>query len=144
MFPNQISEGGKRILDTVQKELFPSLEKLKDILVRIQKVRISWQLYSLELHKLEKEYYQASSDFFSTVRKLQTPDILFSGLENNPQHIVDYFQFQGAFQNNIAQGINYIEIIDRTLDRKAQNIQNNRIFLISITAIVISLIKLIN
>jgi len=142
MPPNQIpvSTGGRRILNTVKEELFPVIDRLKDILVHVQKVRISYQLYSPILSNLEKEYTQVSADFFEVVRKLQTPDVLFDGLSDNPQNIVDYFQYQGAFQKNIEQGLNYVEIVDRTLDRKTQSIQNTRTFLISIIAIVVSIL----
>mgnify|MGYP001561891979 CR=1 FL=1 len=144
MPPNQIpvSEGGKRILNTIKDELFPVIKRLKDILVRVQKVRISYQLYSTTLSNLETEYALVSGDFFEVVRKLQTPDLLFKGLVDNPQYVADYFQYQEAFQKNIEQGLNYVEIIDRTLDRKIQNIQSNKTFLISVTAIVISILSI--
>lgn len=143
--PNQIhlSKGAKHILDTVQKDLFPCIEKLKDVLVRTQKVRVSYQLYSRTLYSLDKEYNDVCSGFFDVVRKLDTPDILFHDLDNDAENMAAYFQFRGGFKSNIDQGLNYIEIIDRTLDRKTQNIQNNRTFLISLIAIVISLLSII-
>jgi len=141
--PNQIpiSEGGKRVLTTIKDELFPCINKLKDVLVRTQKVRISYQLYLKILTVLEKEYNEISSKFFDVVRKLDTPDILFLGLEDDKQNMVAYFQFQEGFKRTIDQGLTYVEIIDRTLDRKTQNIQNNRTFLISVLAIVISFLS---
>lgn len=149
MLPNHtpihtpISEGGKRILNSVKDELFPLLEKTKDVMVRIQKIRISHQLNSPRLNELENEYSDIMARFFEVVRKLQTPDILFMGLkQEDTQNIVDYFNYQNAFQKNIEQGLNYVEIIDRTLDRKMQNIQNNRAFLFSILAIIISILSL--
>ena len=138
-----ISEGGKRVLTTVKDELFPCINKLKDVLVSTQKIRISYQLYSPVLVSLEKEYIKICSEFFEIVRKLDTPDILFQGLQKNDQNIVAYFQFQEGFKRSIDKGLNYVEIIDRTLDRKTQNIQNNRTFLISVLAIVISVLSVI-
>ncbi len=144
MPPDQlpIRPGGKRILDTVKDRLFPITNRLKDILVRVQKIRVSYQLYSPTLSSLDKEYTEASGDFFEVVRILQTPDLLFEGLGDNPEPIVDYFQYQEAFQKNIEQGLNYVEITDRTLDRKTQSIQNNRTFLVSLLAIIISLLSI--
>jgi hypothetical protein len=54
--------------------------------------------------------------------------------------MIDYFQWQGVFKDNIKEGVEYIEIIDRTLDRKMGAIQNNRTFLISVIALVISIL----
>ncbi len=144
MPPNQIpiSIGGKKILNTVKDELFPIINDLKSILISVQRIRISYQLYSLDLSKTEKEYTQEVVKFFEVVRKLQTPDLLFEGLDGDFQNMADYFQYQGAFQKVIEQGLNYVEIIDRTLDRKTQNIQSNRVFLISVIAIVISIFSI--
>lgn len=136
----KVSEGGKRILNTCQKELFPTLNKLKELLISIQKCRISFQLYSRQLDKFEKDYHNVSLVFFEVSRKLETPDIIFEGLSGEAQYIADYFQYQNAFLQNLADGRNYVEIIDRTLDRKNQNIQNNRTFLLAIIAIVVSLL----
>lgn len=138
----KISKGTKRILDTMQQDLFPSLSRLRELLVRIQKFRISSQLYSTELHKLELEYSGISTSFFTIVKKLETPDILFEGLEGESQNMIDYFQWQNAFSKNLDEGSKYIEIIDRTLDRKNQSIQNNRTFVFALLAIFISLISL--
>jgi len=136
----KISEGGKRILNTCQKELFPTINKLKELLISIQKCRISYQLYSSNLNKLEKEYYEISLNFFEVSRKLETPDIIFEGLEGEAQYMADYFQYQNAFLQNLSDGKNYVEIIDRTLDRKSQSIQNNRTFLLAVVAIIVALL----
>ncbi len=134
-----ITPGLKRILETVKDELFPKLERLKEVLVRIQACRISFHLYSKELWGIERDYHVASKGFFEVVKKLETPDILFAGIDGGEANIVPYYQFQGAFKQNIAEGIVYVEIIDRTLDRKVGTIQNSRTFLISILAVVISI-----
>jgi hypothetical protein len=136
-----ISEGGKRILNTVKDELFPLTEKLKDLLIRAQRIRSTFfETNSRKLFELEAEHSQVSADFFVVATKLQTPDILFKGIKDDPQNIADYYQFQVAFQKNIDQGIGYMEIIDRTLDRKIQNIQNKITLAISIIAILVAIL----
>jgi len=134
-----IRPGQRKIMVTVKDELFPQIEKLKDLLVKIQSCRISNQLFSIIMNNLENEYSMVSSNFFEVVKKLETPDILFQGVDGGDQNMIDYFQFRGAFKDNISEGLNYIEIIDRTLDRKFGVIVNNRTFLISIVAIIISI-----
>lgn len=134
-----ITPGQRIIMQTVKDELFPCIEKLKDLLVEIQKCRISYQLYSPKLIDIESSYYEISESFFEVVKKLETPDILFKNADGGERNIVDYFQFRGAIKDNIAEGLNYVEIIDRTLDRKAGTIVNNRTFLISIIAVIISI-----
>jgi hypothetical protein len=134
-----LTPGQRKILETVKNELFPQIENLKKLIVNVQACRISYQLFSFKLQNLEKEYATVSKRFFEVVKKLETPDILFEGIEGEERNIVDYFQFQGAFKQNIGEGLTYVEIIDRTLDRKAGTIQNNRTFLISIIAIVVSI-----
>ena len=136
----EISRGGKLILNTIKDELFPCIKNLKDLIIKIQKCHIKFPLYSFELNKLEKEYLEVSEKFFTVSIKLQTPDILFKDLEEDPRYIVDYFQYKEAIGQTIVDGSKIIEIIDRTLDRKRQNIENNRALYISITAIVLSII----
>lgn len=138
------SEPERIIVETLGKELFPSLEKLKDLLIRIQNCRIPYYFFSIELNKLEKEYFNAASNFFLIDKKLKTPNLLF-GLENSTMavtdsYMIEYFKFQGAFNPTLAEGMKYIEIIDRTLDRKNQTMQNNRTFTLALTAIVVSLL----
>src|SRR3970040_1750600 len=89
-----ISEGGKRILNTVQDELFPVLNRLKELLLSVQKCRTMIPIYSPKLNRLESEYSDVSSEFFTVVRKLETPDILFENLDKNSQNIASYFSFQ--------------------------------------------------
>lgn len=140
--PIPATSGQKRIMETIQKELFPQIEDLKRVIVEIQTCRIFYQLYSVRLREIEIKYEKTLKNFFEAVNKLETPDILFSGLEKSDQNAVDYFQFQGAFKQNISEGIIYVEIIDRTLDRKLGAIQNNRTFLISSIALIISLVSI--
>lgn len=52
--------------------------------------------------------------------------------------IADYFSYKNAFQKSIEEGVKYIEIIDRTLDRKRQGIQFFWTFLLAVIAIVVS------
>lgn len=134
-----VTPGQRRILDTIKDELFPQIESLKKLIVEIQTCRISYQLYSRKLGILDAEYSRISKSFFEVVKKLETPDILFEGIEGGEKNVVDYFQFQNAFKQKIAEGVSYIEIIDRTLDRKIETIRNTRTFLISIIALVISI-----
>lgn len=131
--------GQKIIMNTIQKELFPTLESLKELLVRIQKLRIIFPLYSKELSLIEKDYEKTAVAFFEVTRKLQTPDILFKDSKED-RNIVDYFQFRGAFVQNISEGASYIEIIDRTLDRKRGTIQNSRTLFLALSALVVSIL----
>jgi hypothetical protein len=133
-----ITESGKRILDTVKDELFPLLEDMKNILVDVHACRISYQIYSCELNQINDRYLEKSTKIFQVIQKLQTPDILFQGLENTDQNAVDYFQYKMTFEKNIGEAFVYTEIIDRTLDRKFQSIQNTRTIWISMLALVLS------
>lgn len=135
-----ISAGGKRVLNTVKDDLFPILKELRDLLLRVHRSRPPFPLYSPNLSSLTLEFEELSASFFGVVRKLETPDILFSGLTEDPRNIADYFQFQGAFLKQIEEGGKYIEIIDRTLDRKTQAIQNSRTLVLALIAIIASLI----
>jgi hypothetical protein len=136
----QITEGGKKILNTVSAELFPVVKRMKELLIKVQKCR-PFSLYSPELIELEKEYYEISAQFFTVATKLETPDILFEGFNKEKEEpMIAYFQYRGAFVQNIDEGAKYIEIIDRTLDRKNQNIQNFRTFIIAIIAVVVGII----
>lgn len=135
-----ISKGTKILLDTIQQELFPVLNELKQLLVDIQGLRITFPLYSKELSKYEVVYQDIAKRFFIVVQKLETPDILFKDLPHNPQDIAGYFQFEGAVGKNINEGSRYVEIIDRTLDRKRQTIFNSWTLFLAVLAIVISVI----
>ena len=75
-----VTSGQKVILETIKSELFPQIEKLKDVLMKIQACRISFQIYSKELQGIENDYYIASKGFFEIVKKLETPDILFKNV----------------------------------------------------------------
>jgi hypothetical protein len=135
-----ITTGQQKILETLWNDLFPQIEVLKDLMVNIQACRVSCQIYSLKLNQLEKRYSEASQTFFGVVKKLETPDILFQDTENaKDNNMVAYFQYQSAFKQNIAEGISYVEIIDRTLDRKSGSVQNNRTLLISLFALFASI-----
>lgn len=138
--PIPATPGQKKIMSTIQDELFPEMDKLKDLMIEVHECRISYHAYSSKLQKLEKEYSKTSKRFFSVVKKLQTPDDLFEGVDGGMKNMADYFQFKGAFQKNIEQGMNYIEIIDRSLDRKLGAIYSNRAFYLSLLAILISVI----
>jgi chromosome segregation ATPase len=133
-----VSEGTKRMLNLVKDEFFPITNEIKELLIEIQKIRIKIPIFSKKLNNLEKEYEDVSKRFYSVVKKLETPDDLFEGLESNQQDIVGYFQFQKPIANNINSSSKYIEIIDRTLDRKKERIQNFRTLVLAIVAIVIS------
>jgi hypothetical protein len=135
-----LTPGTRKILNTIKDELFPQIEILKNLLVEFQQCRISYQLYSLKLHSLEIQYSTVAENFFKVVKKLETPNILFENVEGGEKNMIDYFQWQGVFKDNIKEGVEYIEIIDRTLDRKMGAIQNNRTFLISVIALVISIL----
>jgi hypothetical protein len=135
-----ISDGGKRILNTMKDEMFPIQNKLKELLVRIHKSRVNFSLFSKDLAIQSNEYESISTNFFEISQKLQTPDILFLGLKNNAENIAAYFQYQQAVMQSIDEGSKYIEIIDRTLDRKLQTINNFRTQLLAVVAIIASLI----
>ncbi len=135
-----ISEGTKILLNTIQQELFPVLNELKQLLVDIQGLRITSALYSKELSKYEAAYQDLAKRFFIVVQKLETPDILFKDLPHNPQDIAGYFQFEGAVGKNLNEGSRYVEIIDRTLDRKRQTIFNSWTLFLAVLAIVISVV----
>src|ERR1700733_7009661 len=133
MPPNQIpvSEADKRILETIRTEFFPALNKIKDLLTRIQSTRLVFFLYSPGLSKLEQEYFEISQALFVIDRKLTTPDILFEGLSNIDEGAAAYFRFNEAIKKGLAEATGYIEIVDRTLDRKKQTLQNNRTLLLA-------------
>lgn len=134
-----VSEGTKIILNIVQSELLPTVDKMRKLLIDVQNCRIKFHLYSPELNNLQKEYNNISVIFFNIARKLETPDILFKDLKPDPQDIVGYFQFQVAISKHLNDGSNYIEILDRTLDRKNESIQNARTLILAIMAILISI-----
>ncbi len=135
-----VSQGTQRILVTVHSELFPTIKELRELLLETQKIRISYFLFSNKLTNRKLEYAKVATSFFTAVKKLETPEILFDGLTNDMEYMADYFQLQGAFLSNIETGLRYIEIIDRTLDRKCQDIQNNRTLILAIVAILITII----
>jgi len=135
-----LSEGTKILLDTIQKELFPILNDLKQLLVDIQGLRITFPLYSKRLNIYNIKYQTIAKSFFTVVQKLETPDILFKDLPKNHKAIASYFQFHEAMSKNIGEGSRYVEIIDRTLDRKRQTIFNSWTIFLATLAIVISLI----
>ncbi|MFA5751352.1 MAG: hypothetical protein WCX79_04535 [Candidatus Paceibacterota bacterium] len=135
-----LSEGAKILLNTVQKELFPVLNELKQLLVNIQGLRINCPLYSKQLIEYQTTYEDTAKRFFVIVQKLETPDILFKDLPQDIQNIASYFQFENAVGKNINEGSKYVEIIDRTLDRKRQIIFNYQTLFVAILAIAISII----
>lgn len=134
-----VSEGTKRMLDTFQKELLPALDSMRKLVIEVQSCRITFPFYSHKLTVLQKKYNEISIEFFNVVRKLETPDILFKDISENPQNIASYLQFQPAMSKSIADGSNYIEILDRALDRKNESIQNTRTLAIAMIAIFISI-----
>ncbi|GEM_PF-1802394 len=146
MDPVPESPAARRILITVKDELFPILNKLRDLLVRVQKCRIGYQLYSPELRALDVEYSIVSGEFFVLHKKMSTPDLLFEGLSETtdasshpaPQLVFEYNRFQFAFSKLLDEGVSYTEIIDRTLDRKTQSLNNNRTFSLAVIAIFVS------
>lgn len=135
-----VSQGTQRILVAVQSELFPAIKELRELLLETQKIKIPYFLFSNELTKRKLGYTEVTTRFFTVVKKLETPEILFEGLTNDMEYMSDYFQLQGAFLSNIETGLRYVEIIDRTLDRKSQDIQNNRTITLAFIAILISII----
>lgn len=136
-----LSEGTKILLNTIQTELFPILNNLKQLLVDIQGLRINFPLYSKKLNNYNLKYQTIAKDFFTVVQKLETPNILFKGLPSNPQDIASYFEFHEAMSKNISEGSRYVEIIDRTLDRKQQTIFNSWTIFLAALAIVMSVIS---
>lgn len=137
-----VSEGTKVMLDTIQNELFPVLEKLKKLLVDVQSCRIRFPLYSPKLNSLEIEYGDISVDFFNVARKLDTPDILFKGLKEDTQNIASYLQFRNVTAEKISDGSRYLEILDRTLDRKKESIINAWTLVLAFLAILVSILTL--
>lgn len=135
-----VSEGTRKMMETVQNELFPILNELKQLLIDIQNLRVVFPLYLKDLNKINNKYGEIAKRFFIVVQKLETPDILFEGLPKNNQDIASYFQFQGAISKHISEGSKYIEIIDRTLDRKRQTIFNSWTLFLAILAIAVSII----
>jgi hypothetical protein len=139
-----ISEADKIILNTIKDELFPVLNELKLLVVRVYKCRVLFLFYSSELRRIQSEYEKVSTDFFVVTTKLETPDILFKGLGDNPDNIVSYFRYQKVVSERINEGVKAVEIIDRILDRKTQTIQNSWTHLLAVIAIVASLLSLIS
>jgi hypothetical protein len=136
----KITEGGKIILNTVKDELFPTVNMLKDLIVKIHSCRIRFPLYSAELNKIRNEYESVSVTFFDVAKKLETPDILFANMHDDPQLMVSYFQYKNAFESAINEGVKAVEIIDRSVDRKSQVIQNSWTYLLAVVAIIASII----
>ena len=139
----QITISEHKVLMVVKDELFPQIEKIKKLMVDIQACRITYQLYSKQLNKLEKDYTILSKEFFGVVRKLETPDLLFESMGDSDSNAVAYFKFQTGFGKTISEGVGYIEVIDRALDRKLGQINNNRTLLIALIAILIPLWQII-
>ncbi len=126
-------------MNTVKDELFPVLNDLNQLMLEIHSLRIVFPLYSSELKKYDSKYQDIAGKFFTIVQKLETPDILFEGLPENPQDIASYFQLEAAFRKNIARGSRYIELLDRILDRKRQTIFNSWTLLLGAIAILVGL-----
>lgn len=138
-----ITSSEQRILMVVKEELFPQIEKIKKLMVDIQTCRTTYQLYSKQLNELEREYTSISKEFFSVVRKLETPDILFVDINDDNSNVVAYFKYKQGFSQSISEGVGYIEVVDRTLDRKLGKINNNRTLLIALAAVLIPLWQII-
>ena len=137
--PIELTNGQQIIMRTIMVELRPPLESLKKLVVKIHKLRLSFQLYSNELLLIEKEYAEISTAFFEATRKLQSPELLFENSDNDCD-MFSYMTNQGLFIPKISEGVAYIEIIDRTLDRKLQTIQNSRALVLALSALVIGLL----
>src|SRR3954465_9805791 len=89
-----LTPGQQKILITIKDELLPKVDKLKNLLVDIQTYRVSYKLYSRKLSVFEKKYSEVSKGFFEIAKKLETPDILFDGVEGGDENMVGYFQFR--------------------------------------------------
>lgn len=139
-----LTEGAKIILNTIKDEFFPIQKELMLLLKEVQELRIKNLVYSREIHDLNKKYEELSPNFFDIAIKLKTPDILFKSLErnNSMQNMASYFQFKNAIEDSINEGFKYIEIIDRTLDRKNEKIQNSRTLILALLALIISMISI--
>ncbi len=133
------SNGETRIMEVFKYELFPSLDELKKLIVDIHNLRIIYLLYSRKLNKYNLEYQNISKKFFIILQKIDTPDILFNDLVDNPQNMISYFNFEPIIIKKIDEGLKYIEIIDRVLDRKRQYIFNSWTLFLSIIAICLSI-----
>ena len=86
----KVSEPEKRILETLRIEFFPILNKLKDLLIQIQKYRLLFYVFSAQLPKFENEYFNISSEF--------SPEIL-SGSENFKQKLTSLVAAGGSIMN---------------------------------------------
>jgi hypothetical protein len=138
-----VSQPEKRILETFRVEFFPEIQKLKDVLIRIQGCKLYMRLYSPQLPTLEQEYLNTVSKLFLIDRKLTTLDVLFEGLTNTAENMQAYFKYQVMIKEKLSEMSSYIEIIDRTLDRKKQTLQNNRTLVIAVVALIVGLFQLV-
>lgn len=135
-----VSEPEKRILEALRVEFFPVLNKLKDLLTRMQNCRLFFYVFSPSLSDLEKEYFDISAELFVIDKKLTTPDVLFKGLNGENIAMLAYFRWRPMIIQSLSEAMNYTEIIDRNLDRKRQTINNNRTTCLALIAILASIL----
>ncbi len=133
----------RRIFETFKDELHEPLEKLKELFVTSQKIRITANLYSRKLSQLEREYSTVLPELFEVIRKLDTPDLLFKDLDvNDGERLGAYFSAKPAIQSATAEVMKYTEVIDKAIDRKNQTIHNNRTLIASVVALFLSVVTL--
>lgn len=143
----KLPPGADILLKAMLDDFFPLEKKINSCLVEIQKIRIPYYfLFSKKLNDLTVKYENLSAEYFSLVNVINNPDLLFENFKDKnkgvPDYMIGYMQFKPGIQNNINQVNINLEIIDRTLDRKHQNLQNKITLFLAVFSIVLGVFSL--
>ncbi len=136
-------EAERIIMFFVKDELFPVINKLKNSCESIFSYKQSFRntLSDKQLLDLIDNHKNISRDFFVLYKKFTTPDLLFESIKdrNNPQVMVDYFNFNEVVEKSLNEGFRLLEISERQIDRKVNSFYQLSTTILSSIAIVVSI-----
>jgi len=142
-------EASKILLNFAKNELLPMKGKLMDFFAEasIFRPNINMSFYRKGFKILENEYSRLTRESSELLKKYETPDIIFKGLDipkGNKTELAyvmhTYFNFTPSIKPIIGDCLRLLEISDRILSNKRNTMDFKVSVILSIIAIVIALI----
>ncbi len=142
--PFQTKEGGDTIAKFTKDELFPVVNEIKNLAIRVSQFRVGFwgSFLRYKFSETENSYKNISVQFIKLYHKWNTPDILFEKLEKQdpPIFIADYFQAQQSVMWHFNESFRLLSYIDRILTEQSTAAYNRVSISLALLAIVLSII----
>lgn len=152
--PFLTEEASTAIMHLFANELSPAKKEIYDVALDLTNYTQNFlnSFFRLKLSSLTRRFNEAHRNFLKIYHVYETPDELFKDYEEKTKQdqklmalmMADYMNSSRMVRAHFDEGFRMLEVLDRTLLRYSQSADQRVTFTLSIVALIVALIGILN